>query len=153
LQTNKANKAAELFDGVDSIDSLRLAEKLNAAAVELNRRLKVLIEINVGGEAAKSGLAPDSAELQQILRAAPQLAALQISGLMAIPPYTENPEDARPFFRSLRELRDQIARLKLPQVNMAVLSIGMSHDFEVAIEEGSTRVRIGTAIFGERPRA
>lgn len=152
LQSNKADKAAELFDGVDSIDSLRLAEKLNASAVELNRRLKVLIEINVGGEAAKSGLAPDAAELQQILRAAPQLAALQISGLMAIPPYTENPEDARPFFRSLRELRDQIARRKLPHVIMAVLSIGMSHDFEVAIEEGSTRVRIGTAIFGERPR-
>jgi PLP dependent protein len=152
LQSNKADKAAELFDGVDSLDSLRLAEKLNAAALELNRRLKVLVEINVGGEAAKSGLAANSEELQQILRAAPQLAALQISGLMAIPPYTENPEDARPFFRSLRELRDQIARRKLPHITMAVLSIGMSHDFEVAIEEGSTRVRIGTAIFGERPQ-
>jgi PLP dependent protein len=151
LQSNKAGKAAELFDGVESLDSLRLAEKLNAAAAELNRKLKILIEVNVGGEAAKSGVAPDSPELQGILRAAPQLYALQISGLMAIPPFTDDPEGARPYFRQLRELRDQIARRKLPQVQMAVLSMGMTHDFEVAIEEGATRVRIGTAIFGPRP--
>lgn len=150
LQTNKAAKAAELFHGVDSVDSLRLAEKLNAAASAKNRRLKVLIEVNLGGEAAKSGVAPKSAELEHILRAAPQLTALQIAGLMAIPPFTENPEDARPYFRQLRELRDQIARRKLPGVQMAVLSMGMSHDFEAAIAEGSTRVRIGTAIFGPR---
>ncbi|MCI0351393.1 MAG: YggS family pyridoxal phosphate-dependent enzyme [Acidobacteriales bacterium] len=150
LQSNKANKAAELFDGIDSVDSLRLAEKLNAAATQLNRPLKVLIEINIGGEAAKSGVALNSAEQEQILRAAPQLTALHISGLMAIPPFTQNPEDARPYFRQLRELRDQIVQRKLPRVQMAVLSMGMSHDFEVAIEEGSTRVRIGTAIFGPR---
>ena len=152
LQSNKAARAAELFDAVDSVDSLRLAEKLNATATALSRRLKVLIEINVGGEAAKSGVAPKSAELEQILRAAPQLTALQIGGLMTIPPFTENPEDARPYFRQLRELRDQIARRKLPEVQMAVLSMGMSHDFEAAIAEGSTRVRIGTAIFGPRPQ-
>jgi pyridoxal phosphate enzyme (YggS family) len=150
LQTNKAAKAAELFQAVDSLDSLRLAEKLNAAASALSRRLKVLIEINLGGEAAKSGVAPKSVELEEILRAAPQLTALQIVGLMAIPPFTENPDDARPYFRQLRELRDQIARRSLPAVQMAVLSMGMSHDFEAAIAEGSTRVRIGTAIFGPR---
>lgn len=152
LQTNKANKAAELFHGIDSVDSLRLAEKLNVAAAQLGRKIKALIEINVGGEAAKSGVAADSEELERILRAAPQLPSLHITGLMAIPPYTEDPEEARPYFRRLRELRDQIARRALAEVNMAVLSMGMSHDFEVAIEEGATRVRIGTAIFGERAR-
>lgn len=151
LQSNKAAKAAEIFDAIDSVDSLRLAEKLNAAAAERTRKLKVLVEVNIGGEAAKSGVAVGSQELEQILRAAPQLYALQITGLMAIPPFTENPEDARPYFRQLRELRDQITRRKLPQVQMTVLSMGMTHDFEVAIEEGSTRVRIGTAIFGPRP--
>ena len=152
LQSNKAVKAAELFDGIDSVDSLRLAQKLNAAAVQLNRKIKVLIEINIGGEATKSGVEANSQELEQILRAAPQLYALQIGGLMTIPPFTDDPEGARPYFQRLRELRDQIARRKLPQVQTAVLSMGMSHDFEIAIEEGSTRVRIGTAIFGERPR-
>src|SRR5215475_10371101 len=107
LQSNKAGKAAELFDGIDSLDSLRLAEKLHATALQLNRKLKVLVEINIGGEAAKSGLAPDSPELQQILRAAPQLYTLQIAALTAIPPFTENPVDTRPYFRQLRELRDQ----------------------------------------------
>src|SRR5919204_4020309 len=143
LQSNKAVKAAELFDGIDSVDSLRLAQKLNAAAVQLNRKLKVLIEINIGGEATKSGVEANSQELEQILRAAPQLYALQIGGLMTIPPFTDDPEGARPYFQRLRELRDQIARRKLPQVQTAVLSMGMSHDFEIAIEEGSTRVRIG----------
>ena len=151
LQSNKGVKAAELFDGIDSVDSLRLAQKLNAAAVQLNRKIKVLIEINIGAEPTKSGLAPDSPELQSILRAAPQLYALQITGLMAIPPFTDDPNGARPYFRQMCELLDQIVRRKLPQVQMAVLSMGMTHDFEVAVEEGATRVRIGTAIFGPRP--
>jgi PLP dependent protein len=151
LQSNKGVKAAELFDGIDSVDSLRLAQKLNAAAVQLNRKIKVLIEINIGAEPNKSGLAPDSPELQSILRAAPQLYALQIAGLMAIPPFTDDPNGARPYFRQMCELRDQIVRRKLPQVQMTVLSMGMTHDFEVAVEEGATRVRIGTAIFGPRP--
>lgn len=152
LQTNKAAKAAELFTAVDSVDSLRLAEKLNAAAQKANKHLPVLIEINVGGEAAKSGAAPDSPELQQLLSAAPSLEALQFRGLMTIPPFTENPQQARPYFRRLRELRDQIAARHLPGVNLDVLSMGMSHDFEVAIEEGSSCVRVGTAIFGERTK-
>lgn len=152
LQTNKAAKAAELFSAVDSVDSLRLAERLNAAAEKAGKRLPALIEINVGGEAAKSGVAPDSAELDRLLAATPQLTALQFRGLMTIPPFTEDPQQARPYFRRLRELRDQIAARHLPAVNLNVLSMGMSHDFEAAIEEGSTCVRVGTAIFGERTK-
>ena len=152
LQTNKAAKAAELFSAVDSVDSLRLAERLNAAAEKAGKRLPALIEINVGGEAAKSGVAPDSAELDRLLAATPQLTALQFRGLMTIPPFTEDPQQARPYFRRLRELRDQIAARHLPAVNLDVLSMGMSHDFEVAIEEGSTCVRVGTAIFGVRAK-
>ena len=152
LQSNKAAKAAELFSAVDSLDSLRLAERLNAAAEKAGKRLAALIEINVGGEAAKSGIAPDSPDLEQLLAAAPQLTALQFCGLMTIPPFTEDPQQARPYFRRLRELRDQIATRHLPAVNLDVLSMGMSHDFEVAIEEGSTCVRVGTAIFGERTK-
>ncbi len=150
LQTNKAGKAAELFSSIDSIDSLKLAEKLNAAARALNKTLQVLIEVNVGGEAAKSGVALDSPDLEELLEAAPRLESLRVEGLMTIPPFAEDPEEARLYFRKLRRLRDQIAARKLPAISMAVLSMGMSHDFEVAIEEGSTCVRIGTAIFGER---
>lgn len=153
LQTNKATKAAELFAAIDSVDSLRLAEKLNAAAEKLNQRLAVLIEINLGGEAAKSGLAADSADLDMIFAAAPNWRHLQINGLMTVPPFTEDPEGARPYFRQLRMLRDKIAGRRLPGVSMDVLSMGMSHDFEVAIAEGSTCVRVGSAIFGERKRA
>jgi len=150
LQSNKAAKAAQIFSGIDSVDSLHLAEKLNDAAGKSGTRLQVLIEINVGGEAAKSGVAPDSPELESILTAAARLESLQFQGLMSIPPFTEDPEGARPFFRMLRELRDQIALRKLRAVSMDTLSMGMSHDFEVAIEEGSTCARIGTAIFGPR---
>jgi pyridoxal phosphate enzyme (YggS family) len=152
LQTNKASKAAELFRAVDSVDSVKLAEKLDAAAGSLGKKLSVLIEINVGGEAAKSGVAPDSRELEELLLAAPRLEALEFHGLMTVPPFTENPEGARPYFRQVRELRDAIAARELPAVGMNVLSMGMSHDFEVAIEEGSTCVRVGTAIFGERTK-
>lgn len=152
LQSNKASKAAELFSAIDSVDSVRLAERLNAAAAERGKKLKVLVEINLGGEAAKSGVDPDSQELWQLLESAPKWSQLQIQGLMTVPPFTENPEGARPYFRRLRELRDQISARKLAAVGLDVLSMGMSHDFEVAIEEGSTCVRLGTAIFGERPK-
>jgi PLP dependent protein len=150
LQTNKASRAAQLFRAVDSVDSPKLAEKLDAAARSLGKKLSVLIEINVGGEAAKSGVAPDSRELEELLVAAPRLEALAFRGLMTVPPYTDDPEEARPYFRKLRGLRDAIAGRKLPAVGMDELSMGMSHDFEIAIEEGSTCVRLGTAIFGER---
>jgi hypothetical protein len=152
LQTNKAAKTAELFRAVDSVDSLKLAEKLDAAARSLGKEVDILIEINVGGEAAKSGVAPDSSALQELLTAAPRLEGLVFRGLMTVPPFTDNPEDARPYFRKLRDLRDAISARKLPAVAMDQLSMGMSHDFEVAIEEGSTCVRVGTAIFGVRTK-
>jgi len=151
LQSNKAAKATQIFAGIDSVDSLHLAEKLNAAAQNNAKRLPVLIEINIGGEDAKSGVAPDSPELEALLGVAPRLEHLEFRGLMSIPPFTEDPEAGRPYFRTLRELRDQIAARGLPAVGMDVLSMGMSHDFEIAIEEGSTCVRVGTAIFGPRP--
>ena len=151
LQSNKAAKAAQIFSGIDSVDSLHLAEKLNAAAEKTSKRLPVLIEINVGGEAAKSGIAPGSPDLEALFSAAPRLANLEFRGLMSIPPFTEDPQAARPYFRRLRELSDQIASRKLPAVSMSTFSMGMSHDFEVAIEEGATCVRVGTAIFGPRP--
>jgi pyridoxal phosphate enzyme (YggS family) len=152
LQTNKAAKATELFDGVDSVDSVRMAEKLNAFAGTASKILSVLIEINVGGETAKNGVAPDSAELEQILLGAAQWENLKIQGLMTVPPYSEDPDGSRAYFRQLRQIRDGIAARKLPQIDLQVLSMGMSHDFEVAIEEGSTCVRVGTAIFGERTK-
>jgi hypothetical protein len=153
LQTNKAAKAVELFHAIDSVDSLKLAEKLNDAARNHAKKLAALIEINVGGEAAKSGVPPDSPELEKILSSAARLESLEIRGLMTIPPYTEDPEAARPYFRKLCELRDEISARNLPAISMATLSMGMSHDFEVAVEEGSTCVRVGTAIFGARPKA
>ena len=152
LQTNKAAKAAELFSGVDSVDSLRLAQKLNSSAKEVNKNLGVLVEINVGGEVAKSGIAPESSDLEELLRSAGELEHLEIRGLMTVPPFTEDPQQARRFFRKLRTLREEIACRGLPRIGMDVLSMGMSHDFEVAIEEGSTCVRVGTAIFGERTK-
>ncbi len=152
LQTNKAGKAAELFGAVDSVDSVKLAEKLDAAARSVNKKLAVLIEINVGGETAKTGLAPDSRELEELLLAAPRFEALEFQGLMTVPPFNEDPKGARPYFRKLRELRDSVAARSLPAIRMPVLSMGMSHDFEMAIAEGSTCVRVGMAIFGERPK-
>jgi len=127
-----------------------LLQRLNGAAEQLGKKLPILIEINIGGETAKSGVAADSAELEQILTSAPQYEFVHIRGLMTVPPYSDDPEQSRPFFRSMRELRDQIAARKLPAISTETLSMGMSHDFEVAIEEGSTCVRIGTALFGER---
>jgi len=152
LQSNKAARAAETFAAIDSLDSLKLAEKLNTSAEKLGKRITVLVEVNVGGEAAKSGLAPDSGELEQLLAAAPGLSRLEFRGLMTIPPFTEDPQEARPYFQKLRALRDQVAARPVPAIRTDVLSMGMSHDFEIAVEEGSTCVRVGTAIFGERTR-
>jgi PLP dependent protein len=152
LQTNKAARAVELFSAVESVDSVKLAEKLDAAARNLNKKLPVLIEINVGGEVMKSGVGPDAHELEELLQSAVRLQALEFRGLMTVPPFMDDPEGARPFFRKLRELRDASAARKLTAIRMDVLSMGMSHDFEVAIEEGSTCVRVGTAIFGARQK-
>lgn len=150
LQSNKTNPAVELFHAVDAVDSLYVLERLNLAAQRLNKVIPVLVEINVGGEEQKAGVPPESTALDEILLAGARLPAINIRGLMTVPPYTEDPEGTRRYFRALRELRDQIAARKIAAVEMDELSMGMSHDFEVAIEEGSTCVRIGTAIFGAR---
>jgi pyridoxal phosphate enzyme (YggS family) len=154
LQSNKAAKAVELFDAVDSVDSLRLAAKLDAAAKDAGKTLDILLEVNIGNEIAKSGLRPNASdpEFRQLLQEAPRFANLKFRGLMCIPPHTEDRNGARPYFRKMRELRDAIAALQLPSIDMTTVSIGMSHDFEVAIEEGSTCIRLGTAIFGDRPK-
>ncbi len=149
VQTNKARKVAALFDGVQSLDSRRLAEALQREALRANKRLKVFIEVNVGGEANKFGVAP--AELPELARFVGQLEHLQLCGLMAIPPQTDSQEEARPFFKQLRRLAREIEELAIPGVEMAELSMGMSGDFEAAVEEGATMVRLGTAIFGPRP--
>jgi PLP dependent protein len=150
LQSNKAAKAAEIFRAVDSVDSVKLAQRVNEAAEKLGKTLDVLLEINVGGEDAKSGLAPDSPEIEAILMHAQEWKHLRICGLMTVPPYSVDPEGARPCFRRLRGLRDRLGGRNFPAISLETLSMGMSHDFEVAIEEGSTCVRIGSAIFGER---
>jgi pyridoxal phosphate enzyme (YggS family) len=150
LQSNKTTKAAELFDAVDSVDSTKLAERLDSAAEKLGKTLTILLEVNVGGEEAKSGFAPDSEELRSLLAKANELPHLQFRGLMTIPPHTEDPNGARPYFQTLRAVRDRLAK-EFPHTDLYELSIGMSHDYEVAIEEGSTCVRVGTGIFGERP--
>lgn len=147
LQKNKARRAVALLDRVHSVDDVELGRKLAAASAELGRRLSVLVQVDLAGEATKSGC-PES-ELLPLLEGLRGLAALEVDGLMVLPPYLEDPEDVRPYFRRLRALRDQaLARGLLAG---AELSMGMSHDFEVAVEEGATLVRVGTALFGERP--
>jgi pyridoxal phosphate enzyme (YggS family) len=149
LQSNKSARAAELFRSVDTLDSVALAERLNQATNRVGRRLAVLIEIKLSPEAAKTGLEPDSAELSLLLERLPDLAGLEFRGLMTVPPYLEDLSAVQPYFRSLRVLRDQLAT-RHPRLSFVELSMGMSHDFPVAIAEGATQVRIGTALFGAR---
>lgn len=151
LQSNKSGKAAELFAAVDSVDSLRLAERLNDAAVRLRKRLSILLELKLSPEPTKSGLEPGGGELPALLERLPDFENLDLRGLMTIAPLDENPETARACFRDLRRLRESLAG-QHPRLNFEELSMGMSGDFEIAIEEGSTLVRIGTALFGERPQ-
>ena len=146
LQSNKARRAVHLFHRVDSIDSLALAQKLDSAAAEESKRLPVLIEVHLGGEATKSGVT--ESDLAALAGGIEKLSHLELRGLMTIPPYCDDPEAARPYFQKLRELRDAISQ-RLGRT-LATLSMGMSHDFEVAIEEGATEIRIGTALFGRR---
>jgi pyridoxal phosphate enzyme (YggS family) len=149
LQSNKSAKAAEIFSGIDSLDSLKLAQRLNETAAKLGQSLPVLLEIKLSHEESKSGLTPDSAELAELLERLPDLPHLKPSGLMTVPPWSEDPETARPYFAELRRLRDRLAG-EYPRLDFSQLSMGMSGDFAVGIEEGSTCVRIGTALFGKR---
>jgi pyridoxal phosphate enzyme (YggS family) len=146
LQSNKARRAVQLFDRVDSVDRLSLAQKLGSAAAAEGRILPVLMEVHLGVEETKSGV--EEAGLAALAEGVAALAHLELLGLMTIPPYFEEAEGVRPYFRKLRKLRDGLSS-RLGHA-LPVLSMGMSHDFEVAIEEGATEVRVGTAIFGER---
>lgn len=169
VQKNKAARAAGLFDSIDSVDSLALAEKLDRAREEFNtwvteqrktnpesihsasgNLLRVLIEVKLDPEPAKSGV--KSEDVPRLLEALMRLPHLDLRGLMGVPPYFDDPEEARPYFRRLRELRDAV-RAQMGAEIVPVLSMGMSNDFEIAIEEGATEVRVGTALFGERERA
>lgn len=149
LQSNKASKAAEIFDAVDSVDSLRLALRLDEAAGKLGKALPVLIEVKLSPEETKEGLEPESRETAELLDALPNLSNLEMRGLMTIAPWGAQESVTRACFRSLREWRDRWAA-KHPRLNFDVLSMGMSGDFPLAIEEGATRIRVGTAIFGKR---
>ena len=150
LQTNKSKLAVELFELIHSLDSVKLAASMDRHGAALRKQVRALIEVNLGGESDKSGL--HESELLPLLQACRAYAHLTIEGLMAIPPFHGNPQDVRPYFRRLRLLRDRAADTH-PDFRLRHLSMGMSNDFEVAIEEGATLVRIGTAIFGNRVEA
>jgi len=148
LQNNKTAKAAEIFTAIDTLDSLKTAERLNTAAQALNKTLPILIEIKLSPEDTKHGLAPE--DLPTLLAALQPLQHLEVRGLMTVPPFDPSPETARPYFQHLRRLRDENQPL---HPTLTELSMGMSNDFAVAIEEGSTTVRLGTAVFGKRTYA
>ena len=149
LQSNKAQRAAELFDGIDSLDSLRLAERLNTAIAQLGKRLPVLLEVKLSPEESKEGLDPQSEETEKLLERLPDLTHLEANGLMTIAPWGAPEDETRACFRTLRAWRDRWAAAH-PRLNLPVLSMGMSGDFELAIAEGATRIRVGTALFGKR---
>ncbi|HSL54023.1 MAG TPA: YggS family pyridoxal phosphate-dependent enzyme [Pyrinomonadaceae bacterium] len=149
LQANKARRAVNLFDVIHSVDSLDLAQRLDRLCVEEGRdRLAVLIQVDLGHEETKSGI--DESELTHLVDGIGPLSRLELTGLMTLPPFFDDPEQSRPFFRRLRELRDELAARGAFTSGKGELSMGMTNDFEVAIEEGATMVRVGTAIFGER---
>jgi pyridoxal phosphate enzyme (YggS family) len=145
LQSNKTSRAAELFHAIDAVDSLKIAQRLDAAAKALGKKLPILIEVKLSHEESKHGLAPD--QLPSLLTEIESLESVEVVGLMTVPPWSEDPEPARPYFRDLRRLRDKYVS-RFPKLTQ--LSMGMSNDFQVAIEEGSTCVRVGTALFGKR---
>ncbi|MEA3543798.1 MAG: YggS family pyridoxal phosphate-dependent enzyme [Thermodesulfobacteriota bacterium] len=148
LQSNKVKYLRGKAAMIHSVDRLSLAAEIDRQWGKLDECIEILLQVNVGDEASKSGCAPE--ELEVLVRAVAKLPHLKICGLMCLPPHSDDPEQVRPYFRQLRELSQQIDRLKLPDVEMGELSMGMSGDFEVAVEEGATLVRVGTAIFGAR---
>ena len=150
LQSNKAQRAAGIFDAVDSVDSLKLAERLNEAVGKLGKRLPILMEVKLSPEESKAGIDPNSREAAQLLERLPDLPHLHLRGLMTIAPWDVSEAETRACFCGLRELRDRWAATH-PRLALDVLSMGMSGDFELAIEEGATRIRVGTSLFGRRP--
>lgn len=149
LQSNKVRQALEIFDFIHSVDSIKLADRINFIADEIGARVRVLLEVNVSGEKSKNGMSPEDVEsaISHILESCPRIT---VEGLMTMAPFSENPEDSRIYFKRLRELRDAVEK-KLDVV-LPHLSMGMSGDYEVAVEEGATFVRLGTVLFGDRPK-
>lgn len=150
LQSNKAKKAAAVFSAIHSVDSVDLVRRIDAAGAAAGTAPDLLIQADLAGESTKFGANPS--DIPAILQSALDCRAAKLRGLMLVPPWSDNPEDVRPWFRRLRELRDGLVAAGTPASSLAELSMGMSHDFEAAIEEGSTMVRVGTAIFGKRPK-
>ena len=148
LQRNKAKLAVQLFDLIESLDGIALARELDKEGRSRGKRVRVFVEVNVAGEESKSGIAKSA--VASLMEGVAELSHLRIEGLMTVPPFRENLEDVRPYFRELRELKDQLNALGLPNVELKELSMGMTHDYTVAIEEGATIVRVGTALFGPR---
>lgn len=149
LQTNKVRKALELFDTIQSVDSVRLAKRINNIAIEINKTVSVYVEVSLSSEDSKTGA--DLGELNGLLSFIKESTNVKLEGLMTVPPFLENPEEVRPYFRKLREIRDEFHGLGLIGEGSLNLSMGMSHDFEVAIEEGATMVRLGRIVWGGIP--
>jgi PLP dependent protein len=148
LQTNKAKYAVSLFDYIHSVDRMELAKEIHKKAGQIGRKINILIEINVSGEQTKNGIAP--ADAIDLIKGIASLENISVKGLMTMAPYSDNPENSRPYFSGLRKLQKNIISEGIPGIQMDELSMGMTDDFEIAIEEGATIVRIGRAIFGER---
>ena len=148
LQRNKVKIALELFDLIESLDSVELARELDKEGKKKGKAVRAFVEVNLGGEGSKSGIVKE--KVGSLLQEVGELSYLKVEGLMVIPPFRENPEEVRPYFRALKELRADLMALNIPNVDLRELSMGMTHDYPVAIEEGATLVRIGTAIFGPR---
>jgi hypothetical protein len=148
LQRNKAKTAVEVFDMIESLDNVALARELDKEGRRRGKTIRALVEVNLGGEQNKSGI--EKNRVAVLLEETAELSNLRIEGLMTVPPFREDVEQVRPYFRELRELKENLSVIKLAHVELNELSMGMTHDYEVAIEEGATIVRIGTALFGPR---
>ncbi|RMG60773.1 MAG: YggS family pyridoxal phosphate-dependent enzyme [Deltaproteobacteria bacterium] len=148
LQKNKAKKAVTLFDYIETVDSVKIAQEISTRALSVGKKVPVLVQVNVAEESSKWGVLRN--DLVPLLEEIALLPGIEVKGLMTIPPYEEDPEEARKYFASLRELKEKVNGLGIPGIELKELSMGMSHDFEVAIEEGATIIRVGTAIFGRR---
>ncbi len=148
LQSNKARFAVQYFDYIHTVGSVKLAREISRQAEKIGKVQKILVQVHIGGEDTKSGVAPEKAV--DLVREIAGFSHIRVKGLMCMPPYCSDPEDVRPYFRQLAGIRDEIKTLALPDVEMEHLSMGMSHDFAAAIAEGATMIRVGTAIFGER---
>ncbi len=148
LQRNKARAAIQIFDLIQSLDSAALAMELEKAGRKNGKTICTFIEVNLGDEQSKSGIGQD--KVAELLKRVSDLSHVKVQGLMAVPPFKENPEEVRPFFRALKDLQSELECLTIPNVSLHELSMGMTHDYPVAVEEGATIVRIGTALFGPR---